>query len=146
MKSAPPIAFDYRPSRTVIAVTIAIALVAAAAPWLSALPAAACSALSALALLLAATALFRFAWPGFVRVSHGAAGWTLLDRAQREHPALLVGHRRLGAMLVLDWRHGRRARFRAVLMSDNLDADTRRRLILLLARGMPHSIPAQHFP
>lgn len=137
MKSAPPIAFDYRPSRTVIAATVAIALVAAVAPWLSALPAAACSALSALALLLAIAALVRFARPGFVRIAHGAAGWTLLDHAWREHPALLVGHRHLGAMLVLDWRHDRRARFRALLVPDNLDAQTRRRLVLLLARGQP---------
>ena len=137
MKSAPPIAFDYRPSRAVIAATCAIALAAAATPWLSALPAAACGVLSVLAVLLALAALTRFARPGFVRIAHGAAGWTLLDRARREHPALLVGHRRLGAMLVLEWRHDRRAHFRAVLVPDNLDAQTRRRLVLLLARGQP---------
>ena len=33
----------------------------------------------------------------------------------------------------------RRARFRAVFMPDNLDAELRRRLVLLLARGEAHT-------
>ena len=137
MKSAPPIAFDYRPSRAVIAATAAIVLAAALAPWFSSLPTVACAGLSALVIAMAAGALVRFARPGFVRIAHGAAGWTLLDHGWREHPALLIGHRRLGPMLVLEWRHDRSARFRAVLVPDNLDAETRRRLVLLLARGEP---------
>jgi hypothetical protein len=137
MKSAPPIAFDYRPSRVVMAATVAIAGAAAVAPWLSSLPPAGCAGLSALVLALAAGALARFARPAFTRIAHGAAGWTLFDDRRTEHPALLVQHRRLGAMLVLDWRHDRRTHFRAVFTPDNLDAEARRRLVLLLARGEP---------
>ena len=140
MKSAPPIAFDYRPSRIVMAATVAMAVAAAVAPWHSSLPAGACAGISALVLAFASGALVRFARPRFLRISHGAAGWSLLDGERGEHPALLVQHRRLGAMLVLDWRHDRRARFRAVLMPDNLDAELRRRLVLLLARGEQHTI------
>jgi hypothetical protein len=143
MKSAPPIAFDYRPSRLLVAATVAIAATAAVSPWLSSLPPGACAALSALVVGSASGALARFVRPAFVRISHGAAGWTLLDHERGEHPALLVGHRRLGSMLVLDWRHGQRAHFRAVFMPGNLDAETRRRLVLLLARGEPHAAPSQ---
>lgn len=120
-----------------IAATVAIALAAALAPWLSSLPTAACAGLSVFVIVMAAGALARFSRPGFVRIAHSAAGWTLLDHARREYPALLVGHRRLGAILVLEWRHDRSARFRAVLVPDNLDVETRRRLVLLLARGEP---------
>lgn len=139
MKSAPPIAFDYRPSRMVMAASVVIAAAAAVAPWRSSLPPGACVGVSALVLAFASGALVRFARPAFLRISHGAAGWTLLDGERGENPALLVQHRRLGAMLVLDWRHGRRARFRAVFMPDNLDAELRRRLVLLLARGESHT-------
>ena len=38
MKSAPTIAFEFRPSRIVAAVTVAIAIVAVIAPWVSGLP------------------------------------------------------------------------------------------------------------
>lgn len=137
MKSAPPIAFDYRPLRVVMAGTCVIAVAASIAPWFSSLPAGPCVGLSVLVLAFASGALARFARPAFVRVSHGAAGWILLDDQRAEHPALLVQHRRLGAMLVLDWRHDRRTHFRAVFTPDNLDAETRRRLVVLLARGGP---------
>jgi hypothetical protein len=137
MKSALPIAFDYRPSRVVMTTTVVVAAAAAVAPWLSALPMGACVGLSAFVLAFASRALARFGRPAFVRVAHGAAGWMLFDDERGEHPALLVGHRRLGSMLVLDWRHDRRARLRAVLMSENFDSETRRRLVLLLARGEP---------
>ena len=49
--------------------------------------------------------------------------------------ANLVAHVRLGSWVVLDFRGTGRRRFRAVLGPDNIDADTRRRLILLLSRA-----------
>ena len=55
-------------------------------------------------------------------------------------PALLETHARLGALLALVFRHGPRARFHVVLAPDNLDAATRRQLLLLLARaGIAHA-------
>lgn len=146
MKSAPPIAFDYRPSRAVIVATVVIAAAAAVAPWLSSLPPVACAGLSALVLAFASGALVRFATPAFLRISHGAAGWTLIDGERGERPALLVGHRRVGAMLVLDWRYDRHTHFRAVFAPDNLDAELRRQLVLLLARGEPHANPTRTSP
>lgn len=134
MKSAPTIAFDYAPSRLVLAALCAVAALAAAAPWFGALPVPACAVLSLLALGLAAFAVRAFRAPPFVRIAWRGDGWVLLDRAGVEHAALLRSYRHLGAFVALDWRHARRARFRAVLAPDNLDAETRRRLVVLLRR------------
>ncbi len=71
----------------------------------------------------------------FRRIALRASGWTLVDAAGVEHTANLVAHVRLGTWLVLDFRSANRHRFRAVLGPDNIDADTRRRLILLLSRA-----------
>jgi len=117
--------------------TCVIAVAASLAPWFSSLPPGACVGLSVLVLAFASGSLARFARPGFVRISHGAAGWILFDDQRVEHPALLVQHRRLGAMLVLDWRHDRHTHFRAVFTPDNLNVETRRRLVVLLARCEP---------
>ena len=134
MKSAPSIAFDYAPSRLVLSALCVVATFATVAPWFSALPVAACVALSALAIGFAARALRSFRAPQFVRIAYRGDGWVLLDRAGAERAALLRSYRHLGVFVTLDWRHARRARFRVVLAPDNLDAETRRRLIVLLRR------------
>lgn len=134
MKSAPSIAFDYAPSRLVSAALCVVAVLAAATPWLSALPAMVCVVLSLLAIVVAAIAARTFRAPPFVRIAWRGDGWVLLDRAGVEHAALLRAYRHLGAFVTLDWRHARRARFRVVLAPDNLDAETRRRLVVLLRR------------
>lgn len=135
MKPAPAVAFDLRPSRWVGAAALAVIALAAAAPWLSSLPAPVDAAASLAVLALGAWALWRHAHPRFRRAAWRESGWTLVDRERREHAAVLESHARLGALLALDFRHEPRARFRFVLAPDNLDADARRRLILVLARG-----------
>jgi len=135
VKSAPTIAFDYRPSRWIGSAAGLAAVLAAAAPWLSSLPVIACAAVSLIALAAGAQALRQHARPRFVRVAWRASGWSLVDRAGNEHAALLVSHAHLGALLALGFRDGVRSYFRIVLAPDNLDAQTRRRLILLLARA-----------
>ncbi len=135
MKSAPTIAFDYRPSRWIgIAAGVMLAL-AVLAPWLTELPLIARAAVSLAAFAAGIRALRSHARPRFRRIAWRASGWSLIDRADAEHAALLTSHAHLGALLALSFRHGPRARFQAVLMPDNLDAQTRRRLILLLARA-----------
>lgn len=135
MKSAPAIAFDLRPSRRVGAAACALVALAMLAPWLTRLPAEAAGALSLGAFALGASSLRRHLRPPFRRAAWRESGWVLLDGDSREHAAELVSEARLGALLALGFRHGPRARFRFLLAPDNLDADTRRRLILLLARG-----------
>ncbi len=135
MKSAPTIAFDYRPSRWVGAMAVLICLAAASAPWLSGLPLPACAALSLAVLSYAAYELQRFGNPRFQRIAYRASGWVVVDAGGNEHAAILKSHAHLGALLALGFRIGPRARLRVVLTPDNLDADARRRLVLMLARA-----------
>ena len=135
MKSAPSIAFDARPSR-VLACAAAIGVVAAAiAPWQSALPTSLRVIASVAALVTGAVALRRFAKARFERVAYGVTGWTLTVANTDASPAELIAHRRIGPWLSLDFREADRRRFRIVLGPDNCDADTRRRLALMLARA-----------
>jgi hypothetical protein len=135
MKSASAIAFDYRPSRWLALAAAAIVCAAIAAPWFSALPFAIRIALSVVVCALGAVSLLRFLHTPFRRIAYRASGWTLLDTSDREHTALLRSYARLGAWISLDFQLDRSRRFRAVLGPDNLDAETRRRLVLLLARA-----------
>ncbi|MFI4970990.1 MAG: hypothetical protein ACHP7D_12365 [Lysobacterales bacterium] len=135
MKSAPTIAFDYRPSRQAGVAATLIVVAAALAPWFCGLSPALRALLSLLALVVGAQALYRHWYPRFGRIAYRTSGWLLADAANGESPALLESHAHLGALLSLGFRYGPRARFRVLLTSDNLDADTRRRLVLLLARA-----------
>lgn len=135
MKSAPTIAFDYRPSRGIAVVASVVVIAAMAAPWFSGLPWSARIALSLAAFVVGAVALKRFTHTAFRRIAYQTSGWKLVDVDEAEHAVDLMVHMRLGRWLVLDFRNARRGRFRAVLGPDNVDAETRRRLTLLLARG-----------
>lgn len=135
MKSALTIAFDFAPSRATGAVALLVCLCATLAPWASALPLALCVTLSLGAGALGLHALWRYWHPPFRRIALRESGWVLLDHADVEQDAVLHSHAHLGVLLTLGFRYGPRAYFRAVLAPDNLDADTRRRLILLLSRA-----------
>lgn len=135
MKSAPELAFDYRPSRRVGAAALLICVAAVLAPWATSLPPVLRTALSLAALVVGSLAVRRLMNPRFRRIAWRESGWTLVDAAGGEHAALLESHARLGGLATLGFRFGPRSRFRALLAPDNLDAQTRRRLVLLLARG-----------
>ena len=135
MRSASAIAFDYAPSRRLAAGLVAMTAAGAVAPWLSALPAPAAIAVSALVMLAGLGARARFVAPAFRRIAWRASGWTLVDADGVEHAATLRSHARLGTWLALELDVAGRRRFRAVLGPGNSDAETRRRLILLLARA-----------
>jgi hypothetical protein len=135
MKSASAIAFDYRPSGWLAAAAVLIFCAALAAPWLSALPFAIALGISAAAGAIGILSLHRFLRPPFRRIAYRASGWILVDANGVEKSALLRLHARLGAWISLDFELDRRRRFRAMLGPDNLDAETRRRLVLMLARA-----------
>ncbi|WP_300619249.1 protein YgfX [Dokdonella sp.] len=135
MTSAPAIAFDLNPSRRIGAAAVVVGLLASAAPWLTGLPLPPRLLLSFAAVVLAGFSLHRFLRPPFRRAARHASGWTLVDRRGDEHPAILETPVRLGSVLALDFRFGTRQRFRFVVAPDNLDAETRRRLALLVARA-----------
>ncbi|MEO5561637.1 MAG: protein YgfX [Dokdonella sp.] len=135
MKSVPTIGFDYRPSRGIAAALLLVCAAAMLAPWLSALPASGSAVVSVTVVALGVRAARALLYPSFRRVAYRASGWMLVDLANQEHEVLLESHARLGAMIALRFRHGPRERFNALLAPDNLDAETRRRLILLLSRA-----------
>jgi hypothetical protein len=134
MKSAPTISFDYRPSRAVAIVAVIVVAAALVAPLLSGLPLAIRVGLALLALATGLASLARFLRPRLRGIAHGATGWQLLadDTLQA---ATVVSHARLGAFVAVSWQLERGGRRHAVLAPDNVDAETRRRMVLLLARA-----------
>ena len=135
MKSALSIAFDYRPSRWIAGAATAISLAAVVAPWFSGVPVAARGILSFVALAIATAALPRFVKTSVRRIAYRSAGWRLFDTSAVESAVELVSHVRIGSWLALDFRNARHGRFRALIGPDNIDAETWRRLILLLSRA-----------
>ncbi len=135
MRSAPAVAFDYRPSRRALALFHGFAVAACAAPWFSALPVAVQMTVSCSAAVIAIVESKAFRKPEFRRVAHTASGWRLVDEAGTEHAVDLVSHRRAAGCLALLFRDNARRRFPVVLTCDNIDSDTRRALIVLLARA-----------
>lgn len=135
MKSVPTIAFDYRASRWIAAALLMICCAAMLAPWMSALPVAGRVVVSMAVVALGIRAARALLHPPFRRVAYRASGWVLVDLANKEHEVLLESHVRLGALIALRFRLGLRERFYALLAPDNLDAETRRQLILLLSRA-----------
>jgi hypothetical protein len=135
MKSAPSIAFDYRPATAIVALASVIVVAAIAAPWFSAAPLPAKAVVAFAALAYGVVALRRFAHAEFVRIAYRASGWVLVDGIGTEHAADLASHARYGDWIALDFRLDRKRRFRALVGPGNVDAETRRRLILLLSRA-----------
>ena len=135
MKSAPSIAFDARPSRA-LSYAVALGVFAAiVAPWRTDLPVTARVVASLAVFLVGVVSLRRFVRTRAMRIAFGASGWTLAGAEGDPEPVDLVAHRLLGAWLSLDFRTASRRRVRVVLGPDNCDADTRRRLALMLARA-----------
>jgi hypothetical protein len=141
-RSAPALAIDLRPSRRIAALAVLGTALAVAAPWASGMPLPARLALDLAVAACGGFAIRRFLAPAFTRLAFRESGWTLVDREGGEVPAVLRGHARLGPCIALDFVCDRRRRFRAVFAPDNLDADARRRLILVLARAAAADGPA----
>lgn len=143
--SAPTIAFDYRPSRWLLAALLIVAVLALlglifcdAPPWFK---------LSLAIVLLAYLGhslrrLLQSNWTSLVW--HGQGYWRLHAGSDDPHIAELIGSTRIGWMIVLRFRLHGRQRFDAVLLPDNLDADIRRRLCARLARALPDNAPGSH--
>ena len=135
MRSAPNIAFDYRPAPAIVALAVAMVVAAASTPWFSALPVYAKGVVSTVAAAYGIVALRRFARTAFVRIAYRATGWVLVDTSGTEHPTAIASHARYGQWIALDFRPDGRRRFCALVGPGNADAETRRRLILLLSRA-----------
>lgn len=135
MKSAPAIAFDYRPSRWLVAVMCVIALLALAAIALCGLNVWYKIALALVTIAYAALTLQRFVSPQFTHVTWHAAGhWRVRDAADREQIAELQRSTVLGGLIVLALRIGPKSSIALPLLPDNCDAETHRHLRVRLAR------------
>jgi toxin CptA len=134
MKSAPPIGFDYRPSRWLLLAVFAILLLALAAIEVSGLPAWLRTPGWLLAGMFAGIGIGCLLRPRVHSVLWRADGGvtlglrdTVLDGGG-EVNAELHHARVLGPLVMLDLRWGQNDRAQLWLLPDNLDADTRRRL------------------
>ena len=135
MKSAPAIAFDYRPSRWVAAGIVTMALLAIVASASSGIGLWMRLAVGFASCCYAALALRRYVASPVRRVAwHEAGHWRMLDSDGQEHVAELRRAVVRGAWIMLSLRltDGKRASF--VLAPDNCPADVQRRLRVRLAR------------
>lgn len=103
-----------------------ISLATSALPWGYALPAGISIA------VLAVCAIQRYRNPPYVAISHDQTGWQLRDRAGDWVSVTLRNHGQLGSWVILDFATPS-GRWNSLLTSDVIDADTRRRLLLVLA-------------
>ena len=144
MKSAPAIAFDYRPSRLLAAALVAMLALALASVALSGFGVPAQGALAAAAIGYAALALRRSLRGDVRRVAWHAAGhWRIVDGDGQEHVADLAHAVVRGAWIALRLRRVDGARVALLLAPDNSDAELRRRLRVRLARARaddPHAV------
>jgi len=136
MKSAPAIAFDYRPSRWLAGAVLALGLLAllsvrlsALAPGLQVLLGAGVCAYTAICVrVFLGSPLRRLAW-------HQAGHWRLADASGTEHVAELEHAVTRAGWILLRLRRNDGIKLRVVLAPDNCDPDVRRRLRVRLARG-----------
>lgn len=137
MKSVSAITFELRPSWLLGLGLALLTGLALSAIWSSGLrnrpeAAAAVSLLCLVLLLRQLRSLFVSRWR---RASWDSAGnWLLLDADSAALPAELLAWHGLGTCLLLRLRAGG-GRIRLVLLPDNLDADTRRRLRVRLQQS-----------
>lgn len=135
MRSLPEIAFDYRPSRLLVAAVVVVfvlALLAVAAcglnMWIK-------LALAAATLVYAAWTLRGFLCARFERVTwHSAGHWRLQSVDAEERPGEFVAATVLGPLIALTLRIGPKRQIALLLLPDNCDRETRRRLRVRLAR------------
>lgn len=139
MRSAPTIAFEYRPSRTLAATIVVLTVLAMVAIASSALPRLWMAALMIAGFVYGAAAFWRHVHPRVRALAWQGDGDVSLALAERVSSETglqgsLVDARVLGPLIVLSlrWPRGRAALW---LLPDNLGADTRRRLRARLALG-----------
>ena len=135
MKSATAVAFDYRPSRWLVAAVILMAVLAFGAIALSGMPWWAGIFAVAFVAACAGFALGRFLRPRVRRAVWQQAGhWRVTDADGREFTAELTRGVARGAWIVLSLRRSDGTDSALILSPDNCTADTRRQLRVRLAR------------
>jgi toxin CptA len=147
MKSAAAIRFDYRPSRWFAACIVLVWLLALLAVAMCGLPVWAKVALDLGASLYAGWALRGFLRPPIRHLLWHAAGhWRAHDTHGQECIAQLRQATVLGGLIVLSFRAASLGKTSIVLLPENGDADTRRRLRVRLARAQAHEPQSNDAP
>ncbi|MBS0381101.1 MAG: hypothetical protein JSR56_01600 [Proteobacteria bacterium] len=138
MKAAPAIGFNCRVSPTLVAVTLAVAVLAMVAVWSIRGPAWLHAILFVLIVVYAGAAARNLARPPVKALlwrAEGGVELQLRDSALEDGGNVVgavQGARVMGPLIVLTLRWPRRGRATLWLLPDNLDADTRRRLRMRL--------------
>lgn len=137
MKSSIAIAFDYRPSRGLLAAIAVMATLALLAVVVSGMPTPAKAALCVAAASWAGIAAGRY-WRPLVRRAAWQPGghWRVSDADGREFTAELVRGVARGAWIVLNLRRSDGRNVALILGPDNCDADVRRQLRVRLSRPL----------
>lgn len=136
MKSAAAITFDYRPSRWLGVAIAAVAVLACVSIAICGLSIGIKATLAALAAAYAVDTLRRFSRPPFVRALwHSAGHWRLADEDGNERMGELARSVVLGVVIVLTLRIDAKRTTAFVLVADNCDVETRRKLRVRLARA-----------
>jgi toxin CptA len=136
MKSAPAIAFDYVPSRWLLAALIGVAGLALLAVAASGIPLWCKGALGVAAGVYAVHACVGLLKPVIRRCAwHESGHWRVRDASGQELEASLRQASVRGGCIVLRLHSPLQRSSTLVLLPDNCDADTRRRLRVRLARA-----------
>lgn len=142
MRSAPAIGFEYRPSRRLAALTLAVSALAMLAVALCAMP---WWAKALLWLAIVGSWMYPRHYgvqpPSAVGWS-AAAGWSLRLRDGRDLSASLQSWRIMGSCVLVRLVTAERVPLALWLLPDNSDADTRRRLRMRLL-ALPAEEPAE---
>jgi toxin CptA len=138
MTSAPAIGFEYRPSRWLPRLLLAVAILAALAILLCGLPWWMKAALCVVVALAVYRAVRRWsATPVRAAGWSGEGGWSLRLADHSDVPAALASFRVLGACILLRLQAVSLGEQVLLLAPDNSDADIRRRLRMRLAMAQP---------
>jgi len=136
MKSAPAIAFDYRPSRWLLAALILVVVLALLALAESAIAPSLKLVLGVAACICGVFSARRLLHPAVRRCAwYENGGWRVRDATGGDHVASLLQASVRGALIVLLLRSELERTSALVLLPDNCDADTRRRLRVRLSRA-----------
>jgi toxin CptA len=133
MTSAPAIGFEYRPSRWVPRLFVAVTCLAVVALMVSGAPLFLRVVLALASLAACAQAIRRLKLPIYAVGWASRSGWTLRGLDGADDAAALLSFRIVGQAVLLRLVSGRYGKLTLWLMPDNTDADIRRRLRMRLA-------------
>jgi toxin CptA len=133
MTSAPAIGFEYRSSRWVPRLFVAVTCLAVVAVMASGGPLLMRAALALASVVACTYAVRRLHLPIYAVGWASQSGWTLRGVDGGDDAAKLMSFRVVGQIVLLRLASGRYGKLTLWLMPDNTDADIRRRLRMRLA-------------